>query len=113
MGLKKAAETTKKVTTAPEDLLLTERINAKLFQHKLKRAGVALSLWEVFTLFDHLNMHVAKSNMFRPTNAADSNMGASNVLVHEPQRYHFAMWEHFWALVCGSEAAGPSYRETI
>jgi hypothetical protein len=23
------------------------------------------------------------------------------------------MWEHFWALVCGSEAAGPSYREIV
>jgi hypothetical protein len=68
----------------PMDILLTERINAKLFQHKLKKAGVALSLWEVFTLFDHLNMNVAKSNMFRPTNIAESNMGASNVLVHEP-----------------------------
>ena len=113
MGFKEKEEKKRKVPEPKADLLLTERINAKLFQHKLKRAGVALSLWEVFTLFDHLNMHVAKSNMFRPTDAAESNMGASNVLIHEPQRYHFAMWEHFWALVCGSDVDGPSYRQSV
>lgn len=36
----------------PADLLITEKINAKLFQFKLKRIGIALSLWEVFTLFE-------------------------------------------------------------
>jgi len=39
----------------PVEILLNERINAKLFQFKLKRLGVALSLWEIFTLFEHLN----------------------------------------------------------
>ena len=73
---------------------------------------MALSLWEVFTLFDHLNLHVAKSNMFRPADIANS-VGSSNVLVHEPQRYHFAMWEHFYALINGSEASGLSYRESV
>jgi len=50
--------------------------------------------------------------MFRPADVTNS-VGSSNVLVHEPQRYHFAMWEHFYALVYGSEATGPSYRESI
>lgn len=39
----------------PVDLLLNERINAKLLQVKLKRVGVVLSMWEVFSIFDHLN----------------------------------------------------------
>jgi hypothetical protein len=50
--------------------------------------------------------------MFRPADVANS-VGSSNVLVHEPQRYHFAMWEHFYALVNGSESSGPSYRESV
>ena len=45
---------------APEDILLHERINAKLFQVKLKRMGIALSLWEVFTLFEFINTRLAK-----------------------------------------------------
>ena len=44
----------------PADLLINEKINAKLFQYKLKRMGIALSLWEVFTLFEHLNTKNAK-----------------------------------------------------
>lgn len=44
----------------PEDLLITEKINAKLFQFKLKRQGVPLSLWEVFSLFEHLNIKFEK-----------------------------------------------------
>jgi|LakMenEpi03Aug12_release.lakeMendotaPanAssembly.Ray.scaffolds.fasta_scaffold2302696_1 hypothetical protein len=39
----------------PLDLLLNERVNAKLFQVKLKRIGVVLSMWEVFSIFDYLN----------------------------------------------------------
>lgn len=44
----------------PADLLIKENINAKLFQFKLKRLGIALSLWEVFTLFEALNTKNAK-----------------------------------------------------
>ena len=44
----------------PADLLINEKINAKLFQYKLKRLGIALSLWEVFTLFEALNTKNAK-----------------------------------------------------
>ncbi len=44
----------------PADLLINEKINAKLFQYKLKRLGIALSLWEVFTLFEALNTRNAK-----------------------------------------------------
>ena len=44
----------------PVEILLNERINAKLFQFKLKRLGVALSLCEIFTLFEHLNTQMAK-----------------------------------------------------
>lgn len=48
------------LAVVPPDLLLKEKINAKLFQYKLKRQGIALSLWEVFTFFDHLNTNKAK-----------------------------------------------------
>jgi hypothetical protein len=70
-------------------LLLNERINAKLFQFKLKRHGVALSLWEVFTLFEYLNTVVAKS------------------VYYEPQRYHACLWEHFYQLITSK----TDYRE--
>ena len=53
----------------PNDILINENINAKLFQFKLKRMGIALSLWEVFTLFETLNIKNAK-------------------MYFEPQRYH-------------------------
>lgn len=45
-----------KVEVIPADLLINNQINAKLFQYKLKRMGIALSLWEVFTLFESLNV---------------------------------------------------------
>jgi len=73
--------------TPPIDLLLNERINAKLFQFKLKRQGVALSLWEVFTIFEHLNMRMAK-------------------MFYEPQRYHFILYEHFHTLITGQDYRG-------
>ena len=53
----------------PADILLKEKINAKLLQYKLKRQGIPISLWEVFTFFDFLN--TSKANMY-----------------FEPQRYH-------------------------
>ena len=65
---------------APEDILLHERINAKLFQFKLKRMGIALSLWEVFTLFEFINTRLAK-------------------MQYEPQRYHYVMYEHFYKVM--------------
>lgn len=64
----------------PADLLLKEKINAKLFQYKLKRQGVALSLWEVFTFFDYLNTNKAK-------------------MFFEPQRYHQLMFQNFFEFV--------------
>lgn len=57
------------VQVIPNDILINENINAKLFQYKLKRMGIALSLWEVFTLFETLNIKNAK-------------------MYFEPQRYH-------------------------
>ena len=57
---KKKGKKGKKEEDPPEDILLHERINAKLFQHKLKRMGIALSLWEVFTLFEFINTRLAK-----------------------------------------------------
>ena len=44
----------------PLDLLLRESINAKLLQFKLKRLGIVVSLWEIFTLFEFINMRLAK-----------------------------------------------------
>ena len=43
----------------------------------MKRMGIALSLWEVFTLFEFVNMRLAK-------------------MTYEPQRYHYVMYEHFY-----------------
>ena len=46
------------VNVIPTDLLINEKVNAKLFQFKLKRMGIALSLWEVFTLFEMLLLNL-------------------------------------------------------
>ena len=68
----------------PADLLIKEKINAKLFQFKLKRMGIALSLWEVFTLFEHLNTKNAK-------------------MFFEPQRYHHIMFGNFYQCIKNEE----------
>ena len=68
-----------KVEVIPADLLINNQINAKLFQYKLKRMGIALSLWEVFTLFESLNV---KQKMY-----------------FEPQRYHQIMFSTFYAFI--------------
>lgn len=73
----------------PKDFLLNERINARMFQTKLKRQGVALSMWEVFTLFEDLNGRLAK-------------------LFYEPQRYHHILYEYFHSLVTGED-----YRSSV
>ena len=70
-------------------MLLNERINAKLFQVKLKRIGIVLSMWEVFSIFDHLNIQMAK-------------------VFYEPQRYHHILFEHFFTMVTGQD-----YRQRI
>ena len=44
----------------PSDLLLNEQVNAKLLQFKLKRLGIAVSLWEVFSVFEVVNLRYAK-----------------------------------------------------
>ena len=49
-------------------MLLNERVNAKLLQYKLKRLGIAVSLWEIFSLFEFVNLRLAK-------------------MAYEPQRY--------------------------
>lgn len=64
----------------PHELLVNEQVNAKLFQYKLKRQGIALSIWEVFTLFEHLN--TKNSKMF-----------------FEPQRYHQVMFGNFYQFI--------------
>ena len=61
----------------PSDLLLEERVNAKLLQHKLKRMDIRVSLWEIFSLFEFVNMRLAK-------------------MAYEPQRYHYVMFEHLY-----------------
>ena len=68
----------------PHDLLAREQVNAKLFQYKLKRQGIALSIWEVFTLFEHLN--TKNSKMF-----------------FEPQRYHQVMFGNFYQFITNQE----------
>lgn len=44
----------------PHDLLLNERVNAKLLQFKLKRLGIVVSLWEIFSMFEFVNIRLAK-----------------------------------------------------
>ena len=68
----------------PTDLLINEKINAKLFQYKLRRMGIALSLWEVFTLFEMLNTKNAK-------------------MYFEPQRYHQIMFGNFYKFIKNQE----------
>ena len=50
------------VKLIPTDLLINEKVNAKLFKHRLQKLGIDVSLWEVFTLFEHLNTKIAKMN---------------------------------------------------
>ena len=81
--IQKEDETKKKkkrkqdLNTPPHDLLLEERVNAKLLQHKLKRMDIRLSLWEIFSLYEFINMRLAK-------------------MAYEPQRYHYVMFEHLY-----------------
>ena len=65
-------------------MLLKEGVNAKLLQYKLKRLGIVVSLWEVFLLFEFVNMRLAK-------------------MAYEPQRYHFVMFEHFYRAMTSSD----------
>ena len=76
----------------PVDLLIDEKINAKLFQYKLKRLGIALSLWEVFTIFEVLNGREAK-------------------MFFEPQRYHHLMFGHFYKFIHNQEYTRMSVEE--
>ena len=68
----------------PSDLLLNERVNAKLLQYKLKRLGIAVSLWEIFSLFEFVNLRLAK-------------------MAYEPQRYHYVMFEHLYTTMTASD----------
>jgi len=68
----------------PSDMLLEERVNAKLLQYKLKRLGIAVSLWEIFALFEFVNMRFAKMS-------------------YEPQRYHYVMFEHLYKAMTASD----------
>lgn len=47
----------------------------------MKRLGISLSLWEVFTLFEQLNMN-ARTKMY-----------------FEPQRYHHIMFANFYEFI--------------
>lgn len=68
------------VEQIPSDVLLGERINAKLFQFKLKKQGVDISLWEVFTLYEQLNIEQAR-------------------VFTEPQRYHHITFDLFFKFI--------------
>ena len=65
-------------------MLLEERVNAKLLQFKLKRLGIEVSLWEIFSLFEFVNMRHAK-------------------MAYEPQRYHYVMFEHLYKAMTASD----------
>lgn len=72
-------------------MLLHERINARVFQAKLKKQGIALSLWEIFTLFEYLNTTVSKQ------------------VFYEPQRYHAILFSDFYTLITGKD----DYRDNL
>ena len=65
-------------------MLLNERVNAKLLQYKMKRLGISVSLWEIFSLFEFVNMRHAK-------------------MAYEPQRYHYVMFEHLYKAMTASD----------
>lgn len=80
-----------KIDSTKEGVLLQERINARVFQSKLKKQGIALSLWEIFTLFEYLNTTVSKQ------------------VFYEPQRYHAILFSDFYTLITGKD----DYRENL
>ena len=69
-------------------------MNAKLLQFKLKRLGIAVSLWEIFSLFEYVNMRLAK-------------------MAYEPQRYHFVMFEHFYTTMTSSSYKKDCLNEPV
>ena len=50
----------------------------------MRNQGVAVSLWEVFTLFEHLNLTYAK-------------------MYYQPQRYHHVSFGHFYRFMTSTE----------
>jgi hypothetical protein len=80
-----------KIDGSKEAVLLYERINARVFQAKLKKQGIALSLWEIFTLFEYLNTTVSKQ------------------IFYEPQRYHAILFSDFYTLITGKD----DYRDNL
>ena len=62
-----------------------------MFQTKLKRQGISLSQWEIFTLFEYLNTTVSKQ------------------VFYEPQRYHAILFQDFYTLITGKD----DYREDL
>ena len=83
-GKKKKKRKKQDPNEPPSDMLLEERVNAKLLQYKLKRLGIAVSLWEIFALFEFINMRFAK-------------------MQYEPQRYHYVMFEHLYKAMTASD----------
>jgi hypothetical protein len=57
----------------------------------LKKQGIALSLWEIFTLFEYLNTTVSKQ------------------VFYEPQRYHAILFQDFYTLITGKN----DYRDDL
>lgn len=80
-----------KLEGSKSGLLLVERINARVFQNRLKKQGIALSIWEIFTLFEYLNTTVGKQ------------------VFYEPQRYHAILFQDFYTLITGKS----DYRDNL
>lgn len=80
-----------KLEGSKSGLLLVERINARVFQNRLKKQGIALSMWEIFTLFEYLNTTVGKQ------------------VFYEPQRYHAILFQDFYTLITGKS----DYRDNL
>lgn len=66
----------------PDDILVQEKIPARLFQHLLlKSSNLHLPLWDLFTIFDHLNTSMEPRSF------------------QEPSRYHFISFPHFYRFI--------------
>lgn len=65
----------------PDDILVHEKISVRLFQQILLKNGVQLPLWDLFTVFDHLNTSMEPRTF------------------QEPYRYHNIAFPHFYRFI--------------
>ena len=80
--------------TLPEDVLVQEKITATQFHQLMKKYGVQLTLWEIFTLFDHLNTTYQKQ-------------------YYEPHRYHHITFPPFYRFLTNEDYEAKLRQDAI